>query len=83
MFNSLVNIIDEAVNIFVRAGQLSTEMALNTMEYLSKELEYIPWVTAQRQISYLDYMLRKTDLYGQFQVSMSWWYKFIWLKFYF
>ena len=53
-----------------RAGQLSTDIALHTLEYLGKELEYVPWAAAQKQLSYLDSMLSKTDLYGQFEVPM-------------
>ena len=52
-----------------RASQLSTNIALSTLEYLNKELEYVPWVAAQRQLSYLDSMLSKTDMYGQFEVK--------------
>ena len=52
-----------------RAGQLSTEIALHILEYLKKELEYVPWAAAQRQLSYIDGMLSKTELYGQFVVG--------------
>lgn len=52
----------------VRAGKLSTEIALHVLEYLDKETDYVPWVAAAQQLSYLDDMLRRTKLYGQFNV---------------
>lgn len=54
-----------------RASQLSTKIALGTFEYLKDELDYIPWVAAQRQLDYLDRMLSRTELYGLFAVSTT------------
>ncbi|KAL4227197.1 hypothetical protein ACF0H5_015170 [Mactra antiquata] len=62
-------IINDAWSL-ARADKLSTEIALNVLEYLDKELDYVPWVAAIQQIGYIDSMLRKTDVYGQFKAFM-------------
>ncbi|XP_053377176.1 aminopeptidase N-like isoform X1 [Mercenaria mercenaria] len=62
-------IINDAWSL-ARAGQLSTDIALNILEYLGKEQDYIPWVAARTQLQYLDDMLRKTELYGKFENFM-------------
>lgn len=53
---------------FNRAGELSTEIAMGTLTYLDKEHDLVPWLAAKTQIDYLDEMLRKTDIYGEFKV---------------
>ncbi|XP_052782181.1 putative aminopeptidase-2 isoform X1 [Mya arenaria] len=53
-----------------KAGQLSTEIALSTLEYLDQEMDYVVWAAAEDQITYLDDMLKNTDLYGSFKSFM-------------
>ncbi|XP_060551724.1 aminopeptidase N-like isoform X2 [Ruditapes philippinarum] len=62
-------IINDAWSL-ARAGQLSTDIALSVLEYLDKELDYVPWQAARKQLNYLDDMFRKTDLYGKFENFM-------------
>jgi len=53
-----------------RAGQLSTNIALHTLDYLDQELDYVPWQAAWQQFDYLNMMIRRTELYGKFQAFM-------------
>lgn len=46
---SRARIIDDAFNL-AQAGKLSYESALNLTFYLSKETEYLPWMSALRGI---------------------------------
>ena len=45
------------------------EIALQTVEYLHREMDYVPWAAAGDELSYVDTMLSRTALYGQFQVG--------------
>ncbi|KAH3881114.1 hypothetical protein DPMN_005036 [Dreissena polymorpha] len=42
-----------------RAGELSTTIALSTLEYLEQEVDYVPWLAARTQLDYLNNMLRQ------------------------
>jgi hypothetical protein len=46
-----------------RAGLLDYKIALGSTKYLSKELEYIPWYPAIKELKYIGQMLEKTDGY--------------------
>ena len=46
-------------------------IALQTLEYLQNEEEYIPWQTASSELSYIDMMLSETNIYGLFQVILQ------------
>ena len=63
-----VSINSHIVNIYFRAGELDIDIALRTLEYLNTEEDYVPWVAAIRQLSYVDRMLKRTSLYGTFKV---------------
>ena len=56
---------------FCRANQLDTDIALGTVEYLDKEMDYIPRYAANKQLKYLDKMLSKSKFYGKFKVQHS------------
>ena len=47
---------------------LSMNIALRTLEYLTDETEYVPWVAAGSQLSYIYTMIAETELYGAFEV---------------
>lgn len=45
------------------------EIALQTIEYLGSEMDYVPWQAAQTELSYVRKMLVRTSLYGKYKVS--------------
>ncbi|XP_076438167.1 uncharacterized protein LOC143277263 isoform X2 [Babylonia areolata] len=55
-------IINDAWNL-VRADMLSMETALGAVEYLSKEVDYLPWRSFARELDYLTQLLGQSDLY--------------------
>lgn len=44
------------------------EIALQTIEYLGSEMDYVPWQAAQTELSYVRKMLVRTSLYGKYKV---------------
>lgn len=44
------------------------EIALQTIEYLGSEMDYVPWQAAQTELSYVRRMLVRTSLYGKYKV---------------
>jgi len=52
-----------------RAGETGIDVALQTVEYLDKETDFVPWSAAKRELKYLDLMLSKSEVYGDFQVQ--------------
>ncbi|XP_071098276.1 aminopeptidase N-like [Haliotis cracherodii] len=59
-------IINDAMDL-ARAGYLQQLMGLQTLEYLSAELNYYPWSTARDKLVYIDEMIRDTEIYPAFQ----------------
>ncbi|XP_021377931.1 uncharacterized protein LOC110466016 isoform X1 [Mizuhopecten yessoensis] len=53
-----------------KSGDLDLTIALDTMEYLGNELDYVPWSAAIGELSYVEEMLVRTPLYGQFKKFM-------------
>ena len=51
-----------------RAKLLNMTIALQTLDYLNNETEYIPWTAAGSEMNYISTMLRETELYGHFEV---------------
>lgn len=51
-----------------RSNQLHMDIALQTVDYLSNEKDYIPRVAADEQLAYIESMLSLTQHYGNFQV---------------
>lgn len=45
-------------------------IAIQTVEYLSTEENVLPFWAASRELSYVDGMLERTALYGNFSVSI-------------
>jgi len=62
-------IIDDALNL-AKSGLLDYETALSVTNYLSKEVEYVPWVSALNGLSYLNTMMKRTAAYGEFKKYM-------------
>ena len=54
-----------------RSGDVGTLTALQVVDYLTEELDYVPWSAATTELSYVDQMLRRTAIYGNFQVSFG------------
>ncbi|XP_067616962.1 glutamyl aminopeptidase-like [Eurosta solidaginis] len=48
------------------ATQLSYDIALNIMEYLAKETEYVPWTVASSKLTSLKDKFIYTDIYGNY-----------------
>ena len=43
-------------------------IALRTLEFLSSDSDYVPWRAMVGELSYLDLMLSRTAIYGEFEV---------------
>ena len=66
---SRAQIIDDAINL-AKSGHLDYQTALSVTGYLSKEVEYVPWVSALNGLSYINTMLKRTAAYGEFKKSV-------------
>lgn len=44
------------------------EVALKMVEYLGSEMDYVPWYAARHELSYVQKMLTRSNLYGKFKV---------------
>ena len=53
-----------------KSGHLDYQTALSVTGYLSKEVEYVPWVSALNGLSYINTMLKRTAAYGEFKKSV-------------
>merc|ERR1712038_1268486 len=62
-------IIDDAINL-AKSGHLDYQTALSVTGYLSKEVEYVPWVSALNGLSYINTMMKRTAAYGEFKKYM-------------
>merc|ERR1712032_1456097 len=60
---------DDAINL-AKSGHLDYQTALSVTGYLSKEVEYVPWVSALNGLSYINTMLKRTAAYGEFKKYM-------------
>ncbi|VDI15787.1 Hypothetical predicted protein, partial [Mytilus galloprovincialis] len=63
-------IINDAWN-FAKSGDLSLNIALKTVEYLSMEDSYFPFYAANVELGYVRNMLERTELYGDFSAFMK------------
>lgn len=54
-----------------RAKIVNTTLALSTTKYLSKEVEYIPWESALRNLDYYILMFDRSEVYGALQVNFA------------
>ncbi|XP_053111820.1 thyrotropin-releasing hormone-degrading ectoenzyme isoform X2 [Hemicordylus capensis] len=59
------SLIDDAFNL-ARAGYLPQNIPLETIRYLSKEKEFLPWHAASRALYPLDKLLDRTENYNIF-----------------
>lgn len=62
-------IINDAWNL-ARAGLLDMKIALQTLDYLDSELDFVPWKAALRELKYVKTSLQLTSLYGPFENFM-------------
>ncbi|XP_048251328.1 uncharacterized protein LOC124113176 isoform X1 [Haliotis rufescens] len=62
-------IINDAWDL-ARSGLLKQDIALQTVEYLSRESDYYPWTAARGKLAYVDTMLQNTEMYGRFKTFM-------------
>ena len=60
-------LMDDALSL-ARAGLLDYSTALDVTQYLTNELEYLPWKSALNAFTYIDTMLLKTGNYDKFKV---------------
>uniref|UniRef100_A0A667X2H2 Aminopeptidase n=1 Tax=Myripristis murdjan TaxID=586833 RepID=A0A667X2H2_9TELE len=63
-------IIDDAFNL-ARAKAVSTILALKTTKYLFREVEYMPWQTASRNLDYFFLMFDRSEVYGPMQAYIK------------
>lgn len=56
---------------FAKTGHLSYEIPFELLSYLTHEDEYLPWKTALLKLDYVSLMLRRSSVYGAFQVRIS------------
>ncbi|NXD31046.1 AMPN Aminopeptidase, partial [Spelaeornis formosus] len=56
-------IIDDAFNL-ARALYIDVTVALNTTQFLSREIEYIPWQAALSNLKYFQLMFDRTEVFG-------------------
>ncbi|KAM4593085.1 aminopeptidase Ey-like [Odontesthes bonariensis] len=63
-------IIDDAFNL-ARAKTVDTVLALRTTKFLNKEVEYMPWETARRNLNYFFLMFDRTEVYGPMQAYIK------------
>jgi aminopeptidase N len=61
-------LIDDAYT-FARVSQAKYSTAFRLMEYLSEEMDYVPWVAANRALTVLDRLISGSDQYEDFKVS--------------
>lgn len=54
-----------------RGGLLDYALALDATKYLPKERDYLPWASVLTSLSYLEDMLQRTPLYGDFRDYLS------------
>lgn len=50
-----------------RSGSLDYKFALDSTKYLKSERDFLPWDTVLTSFGYIDEMLQRTPLYGQWQ----------------
>ncbi|XP_075887548.1 aminopeptidase Ey-like [Nelusetta ayraudi] len=62
-------IIDDAFNL-ARAELVSTTLALSTTKFLAKEVEYMPWETAIRNLNYFYLMFDRSEVNGPMQAYL-------------
>lgn len=63
-------IIDDAFNL-ARAKIVTTTLALRTTKFLNKEVDYMPWETASRNLNYFYLMFDRSDVYGPMQAYIK------------
>ncbi|XP_050685905.1 aminopeptidase N-like isoform X1 [Eriocheir sinensis] len=56
-------LLDDALSL-ARGGYLTYDVPLDLVNYLEKEVEYVPWSSAMDGFSYLEQMLTRTAAYG-------------------
>ena len=45
------------------------KIALNTLEYLDAEVDFVPWKSALRELEHMRSLLQLTPVYGLFEVQ--------------
>ncbi|KAJ0056253.1 hypothetical protein NL108_004529, partial [Boleophthalmus pectinirostris] len=63
-------VIDDAFNL-ARAKIIDTTLALRTTAFLDKEVEYMPWQTARRNLNYFYLMFDRSEVYGPMQAYIK------------
>ncbi|KAK7913538.1 hypothetical protein WMY93_013749 [Mugilogobius chulae] len=63
-------IIDDAFNL-ARAKIINTTLALRTTTFLDKEMQYMPWELARRNLNYFYLMFDRSEVYGPMQAYIK------------
>ena len=59
-------LIDDAMNL-ARAGYLKYEIALQLIDYLERDVEYIPWKSGLSNFKFIRKMMKRTGSYGLYK----------------
>lgn len=62
-------LINDGLNL-AKSGYLNYTMALELIEYLKQETDYIPWYSAFSEINYIDKMMVHAASYENFRVKI-------------
>ncbi|XP_074661523.1 aminopeptidase N-like [Tubulanus polymorphus] len=62
-------LINDAFNL-ARAGKLDYKIALNISSYLDKEEDFVPWKTFINSIAFIEGMVCRSEIYGEFKKFM-------------
>lgn len=63
-------ILDDSLNL-AKTGKLDYELALDILDYLHHELDYVAWKAAEEDLNFLDNMLSGTKVYPKFKVKVK------------
>lgn len=63
---SRAQILDDSLDL-ARASYLSYHLALNATLYLNKEMEFLPWKAALHSFGYIDSLICRSAIYGNWQ----------------
>lgn len=66
---SRAQLINDAMKL-AHSGYFKYSSALNIVSYLQHETEYIPWMAGFNVFEYMNDMLRRSESYDKFKVSV-------------
>lgn len=61
-------IVDDSLNL-AKNGRISYDLALDILDYLHQETDYVVWRAAEEDLTFLDNMLSGTKVYNKYKVN--------------